>query len=289
MKPLICIFILFFFSFCTQAQFIEIGGSLGGSTYQGDINHLSSKLSFQGAKFLNSIHIGYHFGDSYFLKIRYSSASIGAYDSEALDKERKLRNLHFRSRISEWSLTHEFELLDVFKVFKNSRFKPVVHFGIAYFKFNPQAKYRGNWVDLQPLGTEGQFLPGSSTKPYNLHQFSIPFGFGLKYYITDHFYVGVEISPRITFTDYLDDVSGYYPDLAQLRVEGGEKAFALSYQAAIKQPDVPIQNVSGKGRGNPTDNDWYIFNTFTIGYKINPFLMIKQRKSFKHGRKCNFF
>ncbi len=292
MKYLLLLCFSFFILRSTNAQFIEIGGSLGGSTYQGDINHFSSRLSMQGAKFLNGLHLGYHFNDYYTLKLKWSNGSIGASDNNSADPWRQSRNLHFRSNISEFALIHEFELLDFLKFFRKFNLKPYVTFGVAYFHFNPQAKYKGVWYDLQPLSTEGQGLPDSKTKPYSLNQFSLPFGFGFKYYINDNFFVGIDISPRITFTDYLDDVSGSYPDLELLRNFKGPIAAELSYQGD-KFPEgggVPFDpEQSVNGRGNPKDNDWYIFNSFTVGYAFNLKEYFKRRRSFKLGRKCNFF
>jgi len=275
--------------FCAKSQYIEIGGALGGATYQGDINHLSSKFSFQGAKMLNGLHIGYHFNEYYALKLKYIKGSIGADDVQSVDIWRRERNLHFRSEIRELSLINEFELLDVLKFFQRYNLKPYVTIGLSWFRFNPQAKYRGEWYDLQPLSTEGQGLPGSEVAPYSLSQISIPFGFGFKYHVNENLYFGFEISPRITFTDYLDDVSGNYPDFDLLRQYKGDLSVQLSYQGDKKPNGKPIFENTALGRGNPGDNDWYIFNSFIVGFKIDPVVYMKRKRSFKHGRKCNFF
>jgi hypothetical protein len=290
MKRLIAIILFGLSAWHIHGQFIEVGGSLGGATYQGDISHFSSKFSMQGARFLNSVHVGYHFKDYYSVKFKFSNGSIGAYDSESASTSRRKRNLHFRSDIQEFALVNEFELLDIFHFFKKINIKPFFNFGIAYFSFNPEAKYKGNWVDLQPLSTEGQGLPGSELRPYSLHQWSIPFGFGLKYYFNDGLYLGFEISPRITFTDFLDDVSGNYPDMDILRSFKGEMATQLSYRGdQLPGGGGEAFTPENIGRGNPKDNDWYIFNTFVVGYKFDPVKAIKRRKSFSKGRKCNFF
>lgn len=281
--------ILTFIYLGSYAQFIEFGGSLGGATYQGDISHLSSKFSFQGARMLNGLHIGYHFNEFYVLKLKFTKGSIGADDITSVDFWRRERNLHFRSDIKEFSIANEFELLDVFRFFQKINIKPYITFGISWFKFNPQAKYRGEWYDLHPLSTEGQGLPGSGVKSYSLSQISVPFGFGIKYSVTDNLYFGLELSPRITFTDYLDDVSADYPDFELLRQYKGNLAVQLSYQGDKRPGGLPISGLIAKGRGNSSDNDWYIFNSFIIGFKINPVDYMKRKRSFSDGRKCNFF
>ncbi len=272
-----------------KAQYIEFGGCLGGSTYQGDISYFSSRLSFQGAKLLNGVHIGYHFNDYLAIKVKFNKGSIAANDYDSVDEWRKRRNLHFKTDITEFALIHEIELLDILKFFQKFSLKPYINFGIAWFKFNPQAKYGGQWYDLQPLSTEGQDLPGSKTKPYALSQFSIPFGFGLKYHLNENFYFGLEISPRITFTDYLDDVSSEYPDFELLRQYKGDLAVQLSYQGDKRPGGLPISTIKDEKRGNNKDNDWYIFNSFIVGFKFDPVEHMKRKRNFRYGRKCNFF
>ena len=272
-----------------SGQYIEVGSSLGGTTYQGDINYFGSRFSIQGARFLNSFHIGYQFSEYYSLKVRYSKSSIGAYDSQSADEWRRSRNLHFRSDIREVAVIQEIELLDVFGFFRRYDLKPYLVSGIAWFSFNPQGKYQGKWTDLQPLGTEGQGLPGYAA-PYALRQLSIPLGLGLRYYVSDNFFISAEVSPRLTFTDYLDDVSTKYPDMELLRQSRGEMAVHMSYRGNQLPGDHPsTQEISGMGRGNSHENDWYIFNSFTVGYRIDPVLYLKKRRSFREGRKCRFY
>jgi hypothetical protein len=83
----------------------------------------------------------------------------------------------------------------------------------------------GEWVSLRNLGTEGQFLNDEARAnylaaygkdlptPYSRVQIVIPVGIGVRYKLTNNFDLGLEISYRHTFTDYLDDVSGEYLDL----------------------------------------------------------------------------
>jgi hypothetical protein len=39
--------------------------------------------------------------------------------------------------------------------------------GAIFFKFNPKGKYLNEWLELQPIGTEGQGLPGYDA-PYTI-------------------------------------------------------------------------------------------------------------------------
>ena len=136
--------------------------------------------------------------------------------------------------------------------------------GIAAFKHNPQAQApefdlngnplpeAGQWVDLQPLGTEGQNLSGG--KPYNLIQLAIPIGIGVKVRLPDNFDAHIEIGFRQLFTDYIDDVSGKYPDLSLF---DDELTRALSERSRE-----PVGILSGEERiynGNPVPSKSWAF------------------------------
>jgi hypothetical protein len=110
---------------------------------------------------------------------------------------------------------------------------PFAYAGIAVFRHNPQAQVPGNdlfgqpfanageWVNLQPLKTEGQ--------SYNLFQFAIPFGAGVRFRLADQMDVSLEFGFRYTFTDYLDDVSSNYVDLNTFG--DNQLARAMSYRS----------------------------------------------------------
>ena len=106
---------------------------------------------------------------------------------------------------------------------------PYIFLGVAAFHHNPQAKApefdlsctplpeAGKWVNLQPLGTEGQYVAGGN--PYSLIQLAIPLGLGVKVRLPDNLDFNFEIGFRQLFTDYIDDVGGPYPNLAELDSE----------------------------------------------------------------------
>lgn len=91
--------------------------------------------------------------------------------------------------------------------------------GVGVFHFNPQGSLTdaaGNktWYYLHPLRLEGQGMPEyPASKPYKLTQMNIPFGGGLKFFMSDRINVSLEFLYRKTFTDYIDDVSQRYIDV----------------------------------------------------------------------------
>ncbi len=140
---------------------------------------------------------------------------------------RYIRNLHFKNSIKEISLIGSYDFI------ANNRplvFRPVIapyaFTGLTFFHHNPKAlvpmeatlsngetiipEQAGTWVALRPLKTEGQ------SKPYSNFQISIPIGMGLRMRVSDIVNLETELGYRYLFTDYLDDVSGNYPDKGSL-------------------------------------------------------------------------
>ena len=108
-------------------------------------------------------------------------------------------------------------------------FSPYANVGIAGFHFNPRTFFRGEWYDLQPIGTEGQGINELDFRePYSLYEFAIPFGIGVKWAFSERWNLGLEYAARWTFTDYLDDVSRTYVDRNLLIEENGILAYQLS-------------------------------------------------------------
>ncbi len=242
----------------------EIGLFLGGSYYIGDLNPLGHFNQF--TKPAGGIVYRYNFNPRLAARTNLFFGAIEGDDSFSNSPSQLQRNLHFKSNIYELSEQLEFNFLD-YKIGDDERgFSPYIFGGFAGFKFNPQAKFSGNWVDLQPLGTEGQGLPGGASKrKYKLMQISLPFGFGVKANLSKNIGISIEWGMRKTFTDYLDDVSNRYYDPAVLFAKRGPMTAQLSDQSIGTDPN--FSNV-GRQRGNPTTKDWYSFTGIALTVKF---------------------
>jgi hypothetical protein len=158
-------------------------------------NRLAARASFTWARIT---------GDDYKMNVNRGDSYIFA------------RNLHFRNDLKEFALTGIYKLIPDSRSYdRRPQISPYVFAGLAAVAHNPVARVPDlegdQWVKLQPLGTEGQGSPGYD-KPYSLVQLAIPLGFGIRYKINPRFDIGAEVGFRFTSTDYLDDVSGNYPD-----------------------------------------------------------------------------
>lgn len=182
-------------------------------------------------------------------------------------RSKMIRNLSFRSKVSEISLLAEFHPLLLFN-FKNypPRWSPYIMAGVGMFSFNPQAYLHGKYVDLAPLRTEGQgFLEYERSEPYATSQFNVPLGIGLRYELSDIINLRVEFSHRILFTDYLDDVhsAGY--------VDAEIFGKYLAVDDAINAQQLYNRSLDGllpARRGNPGNNDTYMSMSFKIGFVL---------------------
>lgn len=205
------------------------------------------------------------------LRLSLSYARISAADSITSGKQ--VRNLSFRSQIIELSPMVEFYVV-------RERFptkmrwgrwvanrKPTRDFswyfatGVTGLYFNPKAKYQNEWIELQPLGTEGQGLNG--TEKYNRVAIGIPAIMGFQYMVNQKWSFGFETGMRWVFTDYLDDVSTDYYDPDVLRAVNGPASADLSNRSNGSFS-------TGSTRGNPGKKDSYLFAQITISRKIRP-------------------
>jgi hypothetical protein len=184
----------------------------------------------------------------------------------AYDKQYSLypkRNLSFYSHISEINFCVEYDIIS-----PAHKFNPYFFSGVGLYHFNPYAfTQTGVKVYLQPLGTEGQGLPEDpDKKPYDLTQANIVFGAGFKYHVSDQWAFALEFNSRYLFTDYLDDVSGAYPNEADLVNHGRSLAAELSFRSDELDPSLPYPD--GKHRGNSGATDNYYTSMVKVIYTI---------------------
>lgn len=202
---------------------------------------------------------------------------ISGDDSKA-DDDRKRRNLSFTSGNFELSALGIINLTPL-----GTRFyqRPMLNFhafvGVGLLYFNPKAELDGKKYALQPLQTEGV--------KYSRIQPVIPIGLGTRIKLDPFFNLLIEGGYRITFTDYLDDVSvRRYPDPATLK---SDLSRALSDR---RLPDDKPANPQLTGvRGNPEKNDGYFILNVTVQYYMPKeiFRGSSQRKVYNAKRRFN--
>jgi hypothetical protein len=257
----ICLLFIPVLTFSQQRVHITAFG--GFANYSGDLQ--TKRLT------LDQSHGTFGLGAKYDITNHFSARAGFNYGRiEGNDKKNedllKARNLNFQTAILEGNLMLEYTLLDL----SDKKFSPYVFAGVAIYHFNPYTyDTLGNKIDLQPLGTEGQGLSQyPDRKPYNLTQFAIPFGAGLKLRVSDNVILSYEIGLRKLFTDYLDDLSTTYVDQFVLGQARGPRAVEMAYRGGELKGGDPVYPANGATRGGPKYKDWYYFTGLGISIGI---------------------
>lgn len=242
--------------FSKSKKYISFGGGAGISNYFGDLaprsrrgsSDLGYTRTYMTGFYLHRIHPHITIrGALTWMRLRgddYSVADVTNPSGD--DKGRFTRNLSFRNDIFEVSGVGIFELFPTDRGFLRRNFiNPYGILGLSVFRHNPKTKTpiksgvgaeQSKWVDLKPLGTEGQYtgIPGTP-RPYSLIQIGIPLGVGVRYRLLDKWDLSFEFCYRFVFTDYVDDVSGKYPAdtvYKKMLEDGNELGVILSNRSA---------------------------------------------------------
>jgi hypothetical protein len=253
----------------------DLGGNAGkGSTFLKD-NNFNQTRFFLGAfaavypSELIGARISLNYG-------RLSGDDAVIKGKGGLEEARRLRNLNFKTSVLELTVVGEIYPTVLFEADPTDVYHKIRPYGVAgigAFRFNPKGQDpgTGQWVDLQPLRTEGQgFAEYPDRKPYKLTQLNIPLGVGIKYYVNDNFSLSFEIIHRKTMTDYVDDVSTQYidPNLFYNYLPAGQAAIAdRVYNKS------PLRNVNsgfspGDKRGTKENNDAYYSAGFKLSWRL---------------------
>lgn len=247
----------------SQAQNFELGVFGGVAHYNGEMT--PSRITAEQLNESFGVFGRYNFNSHFALRGGITYGRLSGDDANHTSPDLVARNLSFRSNVYEFGVTGEYNLLGLDKYMP---FSPYLFAGIAVFHHNPQALYNGTWVDLQPLGTEGQGTAAyPERRPYSLWQVSIPFGAGVKVQFAEKVTLGVEAGLRRTFTDYLDDVSTTYVDRGILANENGQLAVRMMDRSGEIMSDPPARS-EGSIRGNPDVQDYYAFMGMTLSIKL---------------------
>ena len=268
----------------------DLGGKYGkGTTFIKDHNIQMTKLMF-GA------YVAYYPNEWIGFRLAGNIGTIEGDDAiikpkGSYEEARLTRNSNFKSKIQEVLLMAEF-YPTVFLEYEPSdvyhKLRPYGVIGIGGFHFNPQGTdpANGNWVYLKPLRTEGQGMAEHpDRKEYSLTQVNVPMGVGLKYFATETFSISLEVLHRVTFTDYIDDVSTKYIDPALFYSYMPLAQAQVAERLANKSGGNSMSNtpfLPGQKRGTETNNDGY----FSFGVKLGITLGANSDKRWRNSTRC---
>ena len=277
MKKLWLLFVLIPSSLLAQEPFhFTIFG--GAANYQGDLRN--KRFAVDQSQLAIGVGIKYDINIRLAFRSSISFAKVEGDDKKNVPSLR-YRNLSFQSKVFEWASMIEYSFLDL----QQAKFSPYVFAGLGIFHFNPYTTDTlGANIYLQPLGTEGQGLSQyPDRKKYNLTQFNIPFGGGIRFLVSKNVSLAYEFGFRKLFTDYLDDVSTTYADKDILMQGRGPEAVELAYRAGELIDGNPLYPAEGSQRGKGKLKDWYYFHGIMLIFNFGEGKDPKDRNS--SGRK----
>ncbi|MDQ3015614.1 MAG: porin family protein [Bacteroidota bacterium] len=256
------IFIIFSLPVFSQKGY-ELGVLAGASFYVGDINpNYGLKSPEPTLQFLGR----YNFNSRTSLRMDVAAGRLTGRDSISENPFQQARNLSFRSDYLDASIDLEFNFFNYVHGSRNQYFTPYVYGGLGFTYFNPRAKLDDEWHGLRDLGTEGQ-RPGDE---YARISPALSYGIGFKMDFNYEWSLNVEVAARQMFTDYIDDVSTVYPNQAELLLNRGALAVALSDRSAERGIE-PIGE-QGRQRGVSGDKDAYYSIRIGVVYYIGMLL-----------------
>ncbi|GAB3567478.1 hypothetical protein GCM10027578_18440 [Spirosoma luteolum] len=159
-----------------QAQKIEVGGSLGGMLYKGDVSPRPDLRTIQPAA---GLFFRYNATRSLSFRAGVATGHIKGDDNLSNDPLQQARAYAFRSTISELTADVEYNFRNYKPLPKARNWTPYVFAGLGIFNCkNSVVRARG--------------------------MLSFPLGVGVKYEIKRPWSVGAELGTRFTRFDYLD-------------------------------------------------------------------------------------
>ncbi len=259
-----------------------------------DFDFLSSREAIWGG-------LRYKLSPSFAVRGNLIFGQLYGDDKWSGDEGRKTRNLNFRTIIIENSYQLEYSIIKESTARKWNKkrnrkvrgpsFNLYTFAGVGGFYFNPKGEdLYGNWISLQPLGTEGQTANGNNNK-YSRFSVCIPYGLGMKIGITRKWDFGFEYGFRYTLTDYIDDVgTSYYDNKSIVDANGGSPTAgwladkhltsdpSQDFGPEVKNKDNEYYGIYEQGKRKPYPDglsirggdakDIYMFFLFSLSYKL---------------------
>lgn len=168
-----------------QAQINEVGISLGGANYVGNIG----STTFIAPKDLGySVFYRWNKSPRHSYRLSYANMSISGNDAKSDMGSRKKRGLEFKNTIQEFTAGLEFNFFEFDLHQKQAAMTPYLFAGLSMIRYND-------------LYFRGKRLVEGDKKKYSA---AIPVAVGLKLRLTEQINVNAEVSAHYTFTKNLD-------------------------------------------------------------------------------------
>jgi hypothetical protein len=287
-KGLLAIF--FGLSLGLNAQWLwDYGGSIGATNYLGDIGgkeksrrDFVADMKLAETRWNVGAFARYKWRPNISIKFEFDYLRIQGDDKLSSNPGRHARNFNFKNDVFALITTAQYffytdpDLGNTYR-YKNS-FRAYIFGGVGGFYTNPKSRYQGEWVKMRDYFVEGY--------EYKKIVFGVPVGVGFYFTFNKRNRYGFEFNYMKTFTDYLDDISGNYPD----KPTGDSYTDGLT----IRTPELGAQEIKdnpggyyshtwGQKRGDPTNKDAILYVSFSYSR------VIRGKSSFYRSKHNSFF
>lgn len=263
----------------------EINATLGANNFLGDVGGNIGKgkdllkdytfgtnrpLAGLSGTYNLTNYLAFNFG---FNLTKVVGADSLIHNTGDFERWRWYRNLSFRSNIFEayGSATfYPIMFIDRKKI-ELHKWNPYFSIGVGVLHFNSEAELNGQWYKLKPLRLEGQgFAEYPDRKPYALTKVYVPINMGVKYYFNNKWALSTGMMSRLTFTDYIDDISTTYidPSLFYKYLSPQNAAIATQLYSRSRTPWKVKPDIEKADR---TDKDNYITFFLTLSIRLDKY------------------
>ena len=182
------------------AQNWEIGTTLGGALYNGDID-VTAKTAVNQVRFGGGLFVRYHVNNWFGIRLQANAGTLFTDEKKFGSSEWKTRRGYSFS-----SPIYEIALLPQVHPFRFGNVEPYGFVGLALASFDPTTNYNepNPTADLEPDIQTRIAIDKAAT--FSRTTLAIPIGGGVQWFVGDRFAVGVEVGGRKTFSDYLDKI-----------------------------------------------------------------------------------
>lgn len=283
-KVYIILFIVLTGSSLKSQWLWDYGVRLGASNYLGDIGgkektrrDFVADMKLAKTRWDGGVFVRYKWQPKLSLKLAFDWVRIEGDDKLSSNPGRHYRNFNFKNDLLDLGFTGEFffyedpDLGNTYR-YRNS-FRAYILGGIGGYYSSPKTIYNKQYVKLKDYDIEGV-----NYKSFGLN---IPMGAGFYFTFDKKHRIGFEMNYRKTFTDYLDDISGNYPDA---------NPGAMPDDFYIRTKELPVEDAGaynshtfGSKRGDKTHKDAYM--TVSLSYSY----VIRGKSSFYRAKRSGFF
>jgi Outer membrane protein beta-barrel domain len=183
------------------AQNWEVGTTIGGSLYNGDID-VTMLTAKDALRFGGGIFVRYHINHLFAVRLQGNAGTLFADEKQfGSSVWKKKRGFSFTSPIYEIAILPELRPIRIGNV------EPFGFIGLGFAAFSPTTNYNDPNPTADLVRDINDRIAIDKNTTFAKSTLSIPIGGGFQWFVNDQFAIGAEVGGRKTFSDYFDQIS----------------------------------------------------------------------------------